>query len=431
MYLNFYGLKTQPFHITPDPEFLYLSPSHKEALAAIVYGIKQRKGFVAIVGAVGVGKTTILRSYLEMADKKRLKIIYIFNARLNFKGLLQSIYQELGMHIEGSDVVEMVNRLYEFLIEEYKRGNTCVLVVDEVQNMPISTLEDLRMLSNLETSKDKLIQIVLVGQPEFEEGLKLDRLKQLRQRLAIKATIRPLTNEESLDYIKFRLQRAGSNYSSIFTISALKKILKKAQGIPRVLNVLCDNALITGFGYHQKPITVRIVHEIINDYEGLPSSIATRWWRAAASAIVVAALIVFLVIPMKDTLVRGIKSMSGFKKAEDVSSDMGLRRDEVTKETAKQIQPRIQPEARQQVGVNETSSWQPSQSPIQQQTVKRKKIARREANGQAARNPPEGSDEKVLELIQDANSQVTRSDLIHAGSSINSQHIPSLPPDGR
>ena len=268
MYLSFYGLKKQPFHVTPDPEFLYLSPSHKEALAAIIYGIEERKGFVTITGAVGVGKTTILRSYLEAAETKRLKIIYIFNAKLTFEGLLKTIYQELNLPLEGNDVVEMVNRLYEVLIKEYKQDNTVVLVVDEAQNMPVDTLESLRMISNLETSRDKLIQIVLVGQPEFEEELNLDRLRQLKQRLAIRSTILPLTKEESLEYIKFRLQKAGSPSSSVFTTPALKKIIKKAHGIPRVLNVLCDNALITGFGYQKKPVTKTIVKEIIGDFEG-------------------------------------------------------------------------------------------------------------------------------------------------------------------
>src|SRR5208283_1419672 len=270
MYLSFYGLKKQPFHITPDPEFLYLSPSHKEALAAIIYGIGQRKGFVTITGAVGVGKTTILRSYLEAAEKQRLKIIYIFNAKLTFEGLLKTIYQELNLPIESNDVVEMVNRLYEVLIEEYKQDNTVVLVVDEAQNMPIDTLESLRMISNLETSRDKLIQIVLVGQPEFEEQLNLDRLRQLKQRLAVRATILPLTKSESLDYIKFRLQRAGAPSSLVCTTPALKEIIKKAQGVPRLLNVLCDNALITGFGYGQKPVTKKIAKEVIRDSEGEP-----------------------------------------------------------------------------------------------------------------------------------------------------------------
>jgi general secretion pathway protein A len=287
VYLSFYGLKRRPFHVTPDPEFLYLSPSHKEALAAIIYGIEERKGFVAITGAVGVGKTTILRSYLESAERKRLKIIYIFNAKLTFEELLKTIYRELNLPLEGNDVVEMVNRLYEVLIKEYEEGNTVVLVVDEAQNMPVDTLESMRMISNLETSRDKLVQIVLVGQPEFEEQLNLARLRQLKQRLAIRATILPLTKEESLEYIKFRLQKAGSPSSSVFTTPALKKIIKKANGIPRVLNVLCDNALITSFGYQKKPVPKIVAKEIIGDFERrVPSHFARRQLpRVAALAL--------------------------------------------------------------------------------------------------------------------------------------------------
>ena len=287
MYLSFYGLKRRPFHVTPDPEFLYLSPSHKEALAAIIYGIEERKGFVAVTGAVGVGKTTILRSYLESAERKRLKIIYIFNPKLTFEDLLKTIYRELNLPLETNDVVEMVNRLYEVLIKEYEEGNTVVLVVDEAQNMPVDTLESMRMISNLETSRDKLVQIVLVGQPEFEEQLNLARLRQLKQRLAIRATILPLTKEESLEYIKFRLQKAGSPSSSVFTTPALKKIIKKANGIPRVLNVLCDNALITSFGYQKKPVPMIVVKEIIGDFERkVPSRFARRQLpRAAALAL--------------------------------------------------------------------------------------------------------------------------------------------------
>src|SRR5208337_1742725 len=199
MYLGFYGLKKQPFHITPDPEFLYLSPSHKEALAAIIYGIEERKGFVAITGDVGTGKTTILRSYLESKKDGTLKIIYIFNAKLTFEGLLKTIYRELALPIESTDAVGMVNKLYEVLIEEYRQNNTVVLVVDEAQNMPVDTLESLRMISNLETSRDKLMQIVLVGQPEFEKALNTYRLRQLKQRLGVLATIRPLSTAEGLE----------------------------------------------------------------------------------------------------------------------------------------------------------------------------------------------------------------------------------------
>ena len=241
MYLNYYNLKKEPFHITPDPEFLYLSPSHKEALGSIIYGIEQKKGFVVIIGAVGVGKTTILRSYLDTADKKHLKIIYIFNARLTFEELVKTIYQELGIDSKTDDIFDMVNNLYKILIDEYTKGNSVVLVIDEAQNVPVDTLENLRMLSNLETPKDKLIQIVLVGQPEFEERLNMEKLKQLKQRIAIRSTILPLTKPESLDYIEHRLLRAERT-ARLCLLRTLEAICKKASGIPRTINILCDNA---------------------------------------------------------------------------------------------------------------------------------------------------------------------------------------------
>ena len=173
MYQDYYRLKKEPFHITPDPEFLFLSPSHKQALGSIVYGVDNRKGFVVITGEVGVGKTTIVRSYLERVVKQQKKIIYIFNSNLSFGNLLKTIYKELGLDARTDDTVEMLDGLYQVLMEEYKQGNTVLLIVDEAQNMPIETLENIRMLSNLETSKIKLLQIVLIGQPEFEKMLNL------------------------------------------------------------------------------------------------------------------------------------------------------------------------------------------------------------------------------------------------------------------
>jgi len=295
MYLNYYRLKSEPFHITPDPEFLYLSPSHKEALGSIMYGIKQKKGFIAITGAIGVGKTTILRSYLEGVDKEHLKIIYVFNARLTFDGLLKIIYEELGLHSETNDTTEILNNLYRVLIDEYKQGNNVILVVDEAQNMPLDTLESLRMLSNLETSKDKLIQIVLVGQPEFEDGLNLDRLRQLKQRIAVRAKILPLSKEESLYYIQHRMQKAGANSTTVFTKSGLQTIVNKAGGIPRVINILCDNALITGYGYQRRPIDAKIVREVIADIEGKKGRSRLKWQLIYGLSAVCLALGVFLI----------------------------------------------------------------------------------------------------------------------------------------
>lgn len=291
MYSEFYHFKKRPFHITPDPEFLFLSPSHKEALASLVYGIEHRKGFIAITGEVGTGKTTILRSYLETADPERLKVVYVFNSDVSFSALLKLIFGELDLPVESDDVFEMVNQLHHFLIEEYKNDRNVVLIVDEAQNMPVKTLESLRMLSNLETSKDKLIQIMLMGQPEFDRILGLEELRQLRQRIAIRCTIKPLSVEESYAYIQHRLMKASTHYQVIFSKKVLKLIVNQAAGIPRIINVLCDNALITGYGLQKKTIDTKIVREVISDFSGRHTRKIRKWllWPLAIACLLVVA----------------------------------------------------------------------------------------------------------------------------------------------
>ena len=295
MYLDFYRFKKNPFHITPDPEFLFLSSSHKEASAALIYGIEERKGFIAITGEIGVGKTTILRSYLESADPAKLKVVYIFNAILSFESLLKQIFNDLGLvAAEGAGVPELVNHLHRFLIEEYKNERNVVLIIDEAQNMPVETLENLRMLSNLETSKDKLVQIVMVGQPEFERRLELEELRQLKQRVAISCRIKPLTREESLAYILHRLMTASLFHNQVFTKGALKRITKKARGFPRLINIFCDNALITGFGYQRNPVGEKIIKEVISDFRGRTPRKLFRVLPAAAVSVGFILLGVFL-----------------------------------------------------------------------------------------------------------------------------------------
>lgn len=266
MYLDFYNLQKAPFHITPDPEFLFLSPSHKAALGCIIHGIEERQGFVAISGEVGLGKTTILRSYLERVDSRILKTIYIFNANVSFHSLLKTIFGEFGSEPETDDIFEAVNRLHQILIEAYQQELNVALIIDEAQNMPIETLENLRMLSNLETNKEKLLQIVMIGQPEFDHKLNLNELRQLKQRIVIRACIEPLSPEESKSYIQHRLAKASLSHRPVFSKKALQLIAATANGTPRVLNVLCTNALLAGFGQRQNPIPIRTVRRVIADY---------------------------------------------------------------------------------------------------------------------------------------------------------------------
>lgn len=414
MYLSFFHLKKQPFHITPDPEFLYLSPSHKEALAAIIYGIEQRKGFVAIIGPIGVGKTTILRSYLETAERKRLKIVYVFNANLTFEGLLKTIYQELGLRIESNDVPEMVNRLYEVLIEEYRQGNTVVLVVDEAQNMPVDTLENLRMISNLETSKDKLIQIVLVGQLEFAERLNIERLRQLKQRVAIRSTILPLTKDESFEYVKFRLHKAGSNPASVFTVPALKRIVRKSEGIPRVINILCDNALITGFGYQRKPVTKKIVKEIIRDFDGSKRSFLARWWLPGTAAL--AALIVGAawLLPPREVMLNRLRML--MPREQRVSGD-----------AVKEVRPAVVPAAKKGQNQSTRTEGEAARAPAKHQpAVVTKNVTPGDTLSKLAREVYGNSDDRVMKLVRESNPQIADPNLIRVGSKLT---FPAAPVD--
>ncbi len=287
MYLDFFKFRKNPFHITPDPDFLFLSPSHKEASASIFYGIEERKGFVAITGEVGVGKTTILRSYLEGTDPEKIRIVYIFNAALSFEKLLKQIVSELGITAVDEDPSELVDALFHYLIDEYKNDRNVVLIIDEAQNMPVETLERLRMLSNLETSRDKLLQIILVGQPEFENRLNLPELRQLKQRIAIRCRIDALQPDESFAYIQHRLMKASLFHNPVFTKDALKRIVKEANGIPRIINVLCDNALVTAFGYQRKPVDGKIIKEVIKDFQGGQSRFSFNWKIVWVSSLVV------------------------------------------------------------------------------------------------------------------------------------------------
>ena len=255
MYLHFFRLRREPFQVTPDPDFFYLSPGHREALAALIYGVEQRKGFIAITGEVGVGKTTVLRAFLEGIDRQQIQVIYLLNAKVQFDDVVEMLLQELGAEPESESTFQRVSQFHRLLIERFRQDRNVVLVVDEAQNMPAETLEGLRTLSNLETATDKLLQIVFCGQPELDEKLARPELRQLRQRIAVRATVKPLTKAEGMDYIQHRLSMAGAPNRPIFTGAAIRLILREAKGIPRLINILCDNALVTAFGYQERQVT--------------------------------------------------------------------------------------------------------------------------------------------------------------------------------
>jgi len=265
MYNDFFGFTDKPFNVTPDPRFLYLSPSHQEALASMLYGIRERKGFVSIIGEVGTGKTTLLHALFNELEKE-VKTISIFNTTINFNQLLQNILMELEVNPKSNNKIELLNQLNEFLIDKLSLGENVALIIDEAQNLSHQVLEELRMLSNLETDRDKLLQIILVGQPELDTKLRSPHLRQLKQRIGINCYLTPLNYEQSLNYISHRLHIVDSN-DHIFTPEALKLICESSRGIPRVINIVCDNALLTAYGKGEKTIDHAIAKEVVADFD--------------------------------------------------------------------------------------------------------------------------------------------------------------------
>jgi len=297
MYIEFYGFAKEPFKTTPDVDFLFLSPSHREALSCIEYGIQQRKGFIAITGEVGVGKTMILRSYLDRVAREKQKTIYILNPKVSFDSLLSTILKELRVEAVAEQAMDKLSQLQEVLIAEYRNDRTVVLLIDEAQNIPVETLENIRMLSNLETATEKLIQIVLVGQPELDELLNRHELRQVRERIVLHTRIAPLTKAESVAYIDHRVNLVSRDPRAVFSKPALKRIVKSANGIPRRLNILCDSALITGFSYQQPVISSKIAKEAIadlNEHRSKPVQSLKPRYAVGLLSVAVVVLVYFM-----------------------------------------------------------------------------------------------------------------------------------------
>ncbi|MCK5706321.1 MAG: AAA family ATPase [Candidatus Aureabacteria bacterium] len=267
MYLEFYGLNEEPFNLTPDSNFLFLSEQHRKALSHLKYGIEQKKGFIALTGEVGSGKTTVCRALLKMLDKDKFETALILSSFVSANSMLKMINGDLGIYGGEKDKEAMIHSLNKFLFKQREKGKTVVVLIDECQNLNFEVLEQIRMLSNLETEKEKLIQIVLIGQPEFLEKLSSHELRQLNQRITVRAHLSPLKYHECRDYIMHRLKIAGSDGSLEFTEKAVKKIFNYCYGIPRRINVICDYALIVGYVDETRKITRLIVKKALKEIE--------------------------------------------------------------------------------------------------------------------------------------------------------------------
>ena len=269
MYEAFFGLKEKPFRMTPDPKYFYPSAKHVDALNHMVYAIEERRGFVGITGEIGSGKTTISRMLFRKLDP-RTKTAVVRNTHLTAKDLIAAALDELEITARpGLTKTQMIGKLNEFLVDELSQDNNVVLLIDEAQNLRPSVLEEVRMLSNLETETDKLIQIVLMGQPELKAKLWLKELTQLRQRVTLHYHLGPLDEAESTDYVTHRLRVAGANGTPIFTKGALHQVYGRTGGVPRLINGLCDRALLTGYVNETKTLNEAIIAEVAEELPAL------------------------------------------------------------------------------------------------------------------------------------------------------------------
>lgn len=288
MYQYFFGFKERPFKLVPDPDYLYLSASHKEALAHLRYALKHGDGFVKITGEVGTGKTTLCRAFLETLDEDT-EAAYIFNPRLDPIELIKAINDEFGIDSASYHLKTLIDALNAFLIEQKQKGKNSILLIDEAQNLPPDVLEQLRLLSNLETTREKLLQIILVGQPELGQLLATHALRQLAQRITLSCRLRPLNFWETQNYIQHRIQVASLHSGVVFDSGALRAIHRYAKGIPRRINIVCDRALLTAFGLDQKRITAAIAGKAVAEISGKTPARFGGWlkWAALAAALAV------------------------------------------------------------------------------------------------------------------------------------------------
>lgn len=265
MYNAFFGFSESPFSLSPDPAFFYRSEQHEEALANLIYGVQARKGFIVLSGEVGTGKTTMLECLRDYLDAQYIEFAFLFNSRVTVDQFFEMIAYDLDLRCERTSKTEVLFALNQLLVERTQDSSTVVLIVDEAQNLEWEVLEEIRLLGNLENRNGKLLQIILAGQPELDRKLDAPNLRQLKQRVVLRCHLDPFTLRDAVEYIESRLKRAGVPEQHIFSEELMAEIHLRAQGIPRVINAICDNLLLTAFALEQKTCTVEMLDEVCKD----------------------------------------------------------------------------------------------------------------------------------------------------------------------
>jgi type II secretory pathway predicted ATPase ExeA len=267
MYQRFFNLRESPFNVNPDPRYLFMTRQIQEALAGLTYGIQNRKGFILLTGEVGTGKTTLVNRLLDWLRGQRVATAFIFNSQLQVSHLFDFMMADFEIPYDSREKSQVLLRLNQWLLERYRAGETAVLIVDEAQNLSGELLEEIRLLTNLETTTEKLLQIVLAGQPELEEKLKSPQLRQLRQRITLRCRTSALSLEETYGYIAERLRIAGANGEPIFSKEAIQTVHLYSRGIPRVVNLLCEHAMINAYVDTLRPVPAHLVEEVAREFQ--------------------------------------------------------------------------------------------------------------------------------------------------------------------
>jgi general secretion pathway protein A len=265
MYNAFFGFSESPFSLSPDPAFFFRSEQHEEALANLVYGVQSRKGFIVLTGEVGTGKTTMLECLRDYLEANYVEFAFLFNSRINTEQFFEMIAYDLDLPCTRTSKTEVLFALNQLLVEQVQNGSTVVLIVDEAHNLEWEVLEEIRLLGNLENRNGKLIQIILAGQPELDRKLDAPNLRQLKQRIVLRTNLQPFTLRDAVDYMVSRLDKAGMPDQAIFSEELMAEIHLRSQGIPRVINAICDNLLLTAFALETKTCTMEMLDEVCKD----------------------------------------------------------------------------------------------------------------------------------------------------------------------